>query len=64
MKVYTLQNSLHFIVHFWMERQKSLELQFAELSDNYLNESPRGKINNVVSEQVRHKPGYTVTEKS
>ena len=27
-------------------------------------EPPRGKTNNVVSEQVRHKPGYTSTEKS
>ena len=25
-------------------------------------EPPRGKINNVVSEQVRHKPGCTATE--
>ena len=29
-----------------------------------LNEPPRGKTNNVVSEQVRHKPTCTVTEKS
>ena len=28
------------------------------------NESPRGKTNNVVSEQVRHKPTCTNTEKS
>ena len=27
-------------------------------------EPPRGKTNNVVSEQVRHKPGCTSTEKS
>ena len=26
------------------------------------NEPPRWKTNNVVSEQVRHKPGCTVTE--
>ena len=26
------------------------------------NEPPRGKTNNVVSEQVRHKPGCTATE--
>ena len=25
-------------------------------------EPPRGKTNNVVSEQVRHKPAYTATE--
>ena len=29
-----------------------------------LNEPPRGKTNNVVSEQVRHKPTCTSTEKS
>ena len=28
------------------------------------NEPPRGKTNNVVSEQVRHKPTCTATEKS
>ena len=28
------------------------------------SELPRGKTNNVVSEQVRHKPGSTSTEKS
>ena len=28
------------------------------------NEPPRGKTNEVVSEQVRHKPACTVTEKS
>ena len=27
-----------------------------------INEPPREKTNNVVSEQVRHKPGFTVTE--
>ena len=29
-----------------------------------INEPPRGKTNNVVSDQVRHKPTCTVTEKS
>ena len=29
-----------------------------------LNEPPRGKTNNVVSDQVRHKPTCTSTEKS
>ena len=28
------------------------------------NEPPSGKTNNVVSEQVRHKPGCTITEDS
>ena len=31
---------------------------------NYLHESPREKTNNVVSEQVRHKPACTITEDS
>ena len=30
----------------------------------FINEPPRGKTNNVVSEQVPHKPTCTVTEKS
>ena len=30
----------------------------------FLNEPPRGKTNNVVSEQVRHKPACTSTENS
>ena len=30
----------------------------------YRNKPPRGKTNNVVSEQVRHKPACTSTEKS
>ena len=34
------------------------------LSSPYINEPPRGKTNNVVSEQVRHKPACTSTEKS
>ena len=28
----------------------------------YINEPPRGKTNNVVSDQVQHKPACTVTE--
>ena len=28
------------------------------------NEPPRGKTNNVVSEQVQHKPTFTITEES
>ena len=31
---------------------------------NNINEPPRGKTNNVVSEQVRHKQACTSTEKS
>ena len=33
-------------------------------SKTAINEPPRGKTNNVVSEQVRHKPACTSTEKS
>ena len=32
--------------------------------DNFIFEPPRGKTNNVVFEQVRHKPACTSTEKS
>ena len=51
-------------------------LSFSLLSDEELHslvpvrckrdtfEPPRGKTNNVVSDQVRHKPGCTVTEDS
>ena len=34
------------------------------LKMDYITEPPRGKTNNVVSEQVRHKPTCTSTEKS
>ena len=40
-------------------------LTLATLSfGKFINEPPRGKTNNVVSEQVRHKPACTRTEKS
>ena len=35
---------------------------FGHLKSKSRNEPPRGKTNNVVSEQVRHKPGCTSTE--
>ena len=35
-----------------------------EASGKTTNQLPRGKLNNKVSEQVRHKPTCTVTEKS
>ena len=34
-----------------------------KLTGTVIFEPPCGKTNNVVSEQVRHKPGCTVTEK-
>ena len=40
-----------------------LYLNHVKLMEN-VNEPSRGKTNNVVSDQVRHKPGCTVTEKS
>ena len=52
-------------------RQISLEAQktarfskFSMKRDCSTYEPPRGKTNNVVSEQVRHKSACTVTEKS
>ena len=35
-----------------------------DFSSMYIYEPPHGKTNNVVSDQVRHKPTCTVTEKS
>ena len=57
-------------------RQKGLtkmfDLYYSNNMKNYMQlfiiaisyEPPRGKTNNVVFEQVRHKPAFTVTEKS
>ena len=41
----------------------NLEIMYLTASENN-TEPPRGKTNNVVSDQVRHKPTCTVTEKS
>ena len=41
-----------------------LNLMYINVNLMYINELPRGKTNNVVSEQVRHKPTCTSTEKS
>ena len=47
--------SLMFITYYLLHL-KSLE------HVDQINEPPRGKTNNVVSEQARHKPTCTVTE--
>ena len=41
-----------------------IELYFLDELTTKILEPPRGKTNNVVFEQVRHKPACTVTEKS
>ena len=41
-----------------------LESKTIHLPHHSTNEPPRGKTNYVVSEQVRHKPACTSTEKS
>ena len=42
---------------------QALMIGKGELSTLYIIEPPRGKTNNVVSEQIRHKPACTSTEK-
>ena len=46
------------------EDMKTESRGFIEFSHVLRYEPPRGKTNNVVSEQVRHKPVCTSTEKS
>ena len=45
----------------WIPPDRNLSLFLSDL-DHATNEPPRGKTNNVVSEQVLHKSGCTVTE--
>ena len=49
-----------------MQKIEALEKVMLEdiFSDITIIEPPRGKTNNVVSKQVRHKPACTSTEKS
>ena len=58
----------HYLEHFMMALNgfQGLMLYTSMLDDviTTLSEPPRGKTNNVVSEQVRHKPTCTSTEKS
>ena len=46
-----------------MKQKSKVMRQLMQLSYSQF-EPPRGKTNNVVSEQVRHKPGCTSTENS
>ena len=48
------------ITHLSMESSNDCEKGHVKVS--LLFQPPRGKTNNVVSEQVRHKPDCTVTE--
>ena len=41
---------------------KSIGHCFDFVGKAFKNEPPRGKTNNVVSKQIRHKPGCTSTE--
>ena len=52
---------LHFMINLQLQARTYL-CQGVFLNELY--EPPRGKTNNVVSDQVRHKPTCTVTEKS
>ena len=45
----------------WKQDQYGCNLQPNNI--NFANEPPRGKTNNVVSEQVQHKPTCTSIEK-
>ena len=46
------------------EAEEARDLLDAAKKKVGINEPPRGKTNNVVSEQVRRKPNCTVTEES
>ena len=50
----------------WFSHETAHFIPILASSDetSYIFEPPRGKTNNVVSEQVRHKPACTSTEKS
>ena len=49
---------------FHFQSQKNIGIIMIMSGRVLVNEPPRGKTNNVVSEQVRHKPACTSTEKS
>ena len=58
-----IQNFL-FMRVTWIFIAQPIALMFGGLCIMIIYEPPRGKTNNVVSEQVRHKSACTVTEKS
>ena len=45
-----------------ISRKLGMKHRWLKHCNVYINEPPRGKTNNVVSDQVRHKPACTVTE--
>ena len=51
--------------HCWFSHEAAQLLCYClrHVLSSRINEPPRGKTNNVVSEQVRHKPACTSTEK-
>ena len=69
--VYAAQELLDFGIVRTFDEPKKLPVNLINTGRNAVqitvsrkNEPPRGKTNNVVSEQVRHKPACTSTEKS
>ena len=52
--IYFILNKHHKVLHSILSHLSRIE--------RLRNEPPRGKTNNVVSEQVRQKPSYTSTE--
>ena len=53
---------LHGHVFVMIKAKLHAELPEDRGTKFHINEPPRGKINNVVSEQIRHKPACTATE--
>ena len=66
MKIMETLSTMHIDLRLTVGVSISLNLQekFSYRTNIETNEPPRGKTNNVVSEQVRHKPACTSTEKS
>ena len=58
----SVQGDFEFLLQKWYILEEFLPI--LGLISWSLSEPPRGKTNNVVSEQVRHKPACTSTEKS
>ena len=52
------------IVHRHREGREVVQVDFEDIQITVQYERPRGKTNNMVSEQVQHKPTCTSTEKS
>ena len=73
MNIEAFQYNSQFILFLWCQigapflvltNLFSCEVKWHSLSICTIYEPPRGKTNNVVSEQVRHKPTCTSTEES